>query len=100
MNAGPLQDCGAEPRRLSRASAVMSAGNVSVIALIDDGYVAVPDTVTGLESAIAWLDRNFRDAGTAAFYRAERVAEHPVLICGGIFAPTTELAFLNRKPAS
>ena len=57
-------------------------------------------TVTGLDSASTWLNRNFQYAEAAAFYRAERIADHPVLICGGIYAPTTELAFLTRGPAS
>ncbi|MFK7945782.1 MAG: hypothetical protein AB8B85_23120 [Paracoccaceae bacterium] len=86
------------PPRLSEANTVVSTRLIFVIALIDSVSVPVPASVTGRESACAWLERNFRDAGTAAFYRAERIADHPHLISGGVYAPTTELAFLTRRP--
>lgn len=100
MSEDPLPDCDPLPQRLNKANTVISASTVAVIALIDDTCLAVPSAVSGLDSASVWLDRNFWDAETAAFYRAERIGDHPMLICGGIYAPTMELAFLIRKPAS
>ncbi len=99
--AGAATHAATQPaaQRLSRANTVISASPICVIALNDDISVPVPSSVTGLASASHWLERNFREAGTAAFYRAERVADHPHLICGGVYAPTTELAFLTRNAA-
>lgn len=89
-----------QPPRLSRANAIVSTTPVSVIALIDTAAVAVPASVTGIDGASHWLDRNFPNAGTVAFYRAERIADHPTLVCGGIYAPVSELAFLTPRGAS
>ena len=95
-----LCGCGdAKVQRACRANAIISTGSVLIIALIDNVAVPVPASVTGLDSAMHWLERNFAQAETAEFYRAERIADHPTMICGGVYAPTTELAFLSRRVA-
>lgn len=76
---------------------ITSPENVRVIAVVDGETIAAPAYVDGIGSASAWLDNTHPDAGTAVFYKAMKVGDHPALICGGVFAAVDELAFLSRE---
>lgn len=79
---------------------LISANTVRIIAVVDGDVIAPPACVDGLASAGAWLDHTYPDAAQAVFYKAERLADHPDLICGGVFGSCGELAFVKRKAAA
>ena len=67
------------------------------IAIIDGTMLAVPATVQGVASASFWLDQHHPEADQAAFFHARRIADHPDLICGGIYAPGPLLCEAERR---
>lgn len=79
---------------------LLSPKPVTVIAVVDGEIIAPPEYVNGLSSANTWLDHTYPDAGQAAFYKAEKLAEHPALISGGLYGSCGELAFVARRASS
>lgn len=90
-----MHQTGAHPKTCD--ATVTSAEPVRVIAIVDGEVIGAPQYVDGLSSANAWLDHSYPDAAQAAFYKAVKIAEHPDLICGGVYGSLGELAFFTRK---